>query len=304
MPEASLDHVPTAAHRHSRRLAWALVVSLVILVAEIVAGIASNSLALLADAAHVFADVSGIAFALVAVRLAARPRTDERTFGLYRLEIVAAAANAILLLAIAAFVFYEAIRRLQSPPEISAGVVTVVAAGVLVANLVSLRILHPGQGESLTIRGAYLEVLGDLFGAGAVLISGLVILATGWTQADAVASMVVAVLIVPRTLALLRESLDVLLEATPKGVDLDHVRQHILDAPGVSDVHDLHAWTITSGMNVVSAHVVLSADAQPGDVLDHLGSCLSDDFDVDHSTFQLETPEHVVWESRSAQPQH
>ena len=304
MPEASLDHVPTAAHRHSRRLAWALVVSLVILVAEIVAGIASNSLALLADAAHVFADVSGIAFALVAVRLAARPRTDERTFGLYRLEIVAAAANAILLLAIAAFVFYEAIRRLQSPPEISAGVVTVVAAGVLVANLVSLRILHPGQGESLTIRGAYLEVLGDLFGAGAVLISGLVILATGWTQADAVASMVVAVLIVPRTLALLRESLDVLLEATPKGVDLDHVRQHILDAPGVSDVHDLHAWTITSGMNVVSAHVVLSADAQPGDVLDHLGSCLSDDFDVNHSTFQLETPEHVVWESRSAQPQH
>ena len=304
MPEASLDHVPTAAHRHSRRLAWALVVSLVILVAEIVAGIASNSLALLADAGHVFADVSGIAFALVAVRLAARPRTDERTFGLYRLEIVAAAANAILLLAIAGFVFYEAIRRLQSPPEISAGVVTVVAAGVLLANLVSLRILHPGQGESLTIRGAYLEVLGDLLGAGAVLISGLVILATGWTQADAVASMVVAVLIVPRTLALLRESLDVLLEATPKGVDLDHVRQHILDAPGVSDVHDLHAWTITSGMNVVSAHVVLSADAQPGDVLDHLGACLSDDFDVNHSTFQLETPEHVVWESRSAQPQH
>jgi len=304
MPEASLDHVPTAAHRHSRRLAWALIVSLVILVAEIVAGITSNSLALLADAGHVFADVSGIAFALVAVRLAARPRTDERTFGLYRLEIVAAAANAILLLAIAAFVFYEAIRRLQSPPEISAGLVTVVAAGVLVANLVSLRILHPGQGESLTIRGAYLEVLGDIFGAGAVLISGLVILATGWTQADAVASMVVAVLIVPRTLALLRESLDVLLEATPKGVDLDHVRQHILDAPGVSDVHDLHAWTITSGMNVVSAHVVLSADAQPGDVLDHLGACLSDDFDVNHSTFQLETPEHVVWESRSAQPQH
>jgi cobalt-zinc-cadmium efflux system protein len=304
MPEASLDHVPTAAHRHSRRLVWALVISLVILVAEIVAGIASNSLALLADAGHVFADVSGIAFALVAVRLAARPRTDERTFGLYRLEIVAAAANAILLLAIAAFVFYEAIRRLQSPPDVGAGIVTVVAAGVLVANLVSLRILHPGQGESLTIRGAYLEVLGDLFGAGAVLISGLVILATGWTQADAVASMVVAVLIVPRTLGLLRESLDVLLEATPKGVDLDDVRQHILDAPGVSDVHDLHAWTITSGMNVVSAHVVLSADAQPGDVLDHLGACLSDDFDVNHSTFQLETPEHVVWESRSAQPQH
>jgi cobalt-zinc-cadmium efflux system protein len=299
-----MDHVPTAAHRHAGRLAWALVISIGILVAEVVAGIASNSLALLADAGHVFADVSGIAFALVAVRLAARPRTDERTFGLYRLEIVAAAANAILLLGIAGFVFYEAIRRLQSPPEVGAGIVTVVAAGVLVANLVSLRILHPGQRESLTIRGAYIEVLGDLFGAGAVLVSGLVILATGWTQADAVASMVVAILIVPRTLALLRESLDVLMEATPKGVDLDHVRQHILDAPGVSDVHDLHAWTITSGMNVVSAHVVLTPDAKPGDVLDHLGSCLSDDFDVNHSTFQLETPEHVAWESRTAQPQH
>jgi cobalt-zinc-cadmium efflux system protein len=295
-----MDSAPTAAHRHSGRLTGAFIVSLAILVAELVAGLSSNSLALLADAGHVFADVSGIAFALVAVRLAARPRTDERTFGLYRLEIVAAAANAILLLGIAAFVFYEAVRRVQSPPEIQADIVTLVAAGALIANLLSLRLLHAGEGESLTIRGAYVEVLGDLFGAAAVLVSGLVILLTGWTQADAVASMLVAILIVPRTLSLLRESLDVLLEATPKGVDLDHVRQHILDAPGVSDVHDLHAWTITSGMNVVSAHVVLGRAANPGDVLDHLGTCLSDDFDVKHSTFQLETPEHVVWEAGTA----
>ena len=221
----------TAAHRHSGRLAGALLVSLGILLAELVAGVASNSLALLADAGHVFADVSGMAFALVAIRLAARPRTDERTFGLYRLEIVAAAANAVLLLGIAAFVFYEALRRLQSPPEVGAGIVTVVAASALLANLLSVRLLHAGQRQSLTIKGAYVEVVGDMFGAAAVLVSGLVILATGWTQADAVASMVVAVLIVPRTLSLLRDSLDVLMEATPKGVDLDHVRQHILDAP-------------------------------------------------------------------------
>jgi cobalt-zinc-cadmium efflux system protein len=299
-----MDSVSTAAHRHSGRLAATLLVSLGILFAEIIAGIASNSLALLADAGHVFADVSGMTFALVAVRLAARPRTDERTFGLYRLEIVAAAANAILLLGIAVFVFYEAVRRLQAPPEVGAGIVTVVAAGALLANLVSVRLLHAGESQSLTIRGAYVEVVGDLFGAAAVLISGLVIIATGWTQADAIASMVVAVLIVPRTVALLRESLDVLMEATPKGVDLDHVRRHILDAPGVSDVHDLHAWTITSGMNVVSAHVVLGPDAKPGDVLDHLGLCLSDDFDVKHSTFQLETPEHVLWEGQAAQPRH
>ena len=149
------------------------------------------------------------------------------------------------------------------------------------------------------MRGAYLEVLGDLLGAGAVLVAGIAIYLTGWRQADAVASIVVGLLIVPRAVSVLRESVDVLLEATPKGVDMAHVRRHILEAPGVSDVHDLHAWTITSGMNVMSAHVVLAADGQPGDVLDHLGQCLSDDFDIAHSTFQLETPEHVRWEAAS-----
>src|SRR3954452_1501485 len=253
MPDASLDHVPTAAHRHITRLTWALVISLVILITELVAGIASNSLALLADAGHVFADVSGMTFTLIAIRLAARPRSDERTFGLYRLEIVAAARDALLLLGIATLVLYEAVRRLVSPPDVDAGIVAVVAAGALLANLVSIRLLSSGRHESLPVKGAYLEVLGDVLGAGAVLVAGLIILTTGWTQADAVASIIVAVLIIPRTVALLRESMDVLMEATPRGVDLDHVRRHILDAPGVNDVHDLHAWTITSGMNVVSA---------------------------------------------------
>lgn len=295
---------PTAAHRHSGRLAGAFAISLGVLIVEVAAGLVSGSLALLADAGHVFADVSALAFTIVAIRLAARPRSDGRTFGLYRLEIVAAAASALLLLGIAFLVFYEAIRRLASPPDVEAGIVTVVAAGALLANLVSVRLLANGRRESLTIRGAYLEVLGDLFGATAVLVAGVVMLISGWQQADAVASMVVAALIVPRTLALLRESLDVLLEATPRGVDLDHVRRHILEAPGVSDVHDLHAWTITSGMNVVSAHVVLDSAGKPGDVLDYLGRCLADDFDVNHSTFQLETIEHVAWEAEAAQPQH
>jgi cobalt-zinc-cadmium efflux system protein len=168
----------------------------------------------------------------------------------------------------------------------------------------ALRLLRTGQRESLVMRGAYLEVAGDLLGAGAVLASGLVIMVTGWQAADAVASIVVAVLIVPRTVALLRDSVDVLLEATPKSVDLGEVERHIREAPGVLDVHDLHAWTITSGMNVVSAHVVLGPEGRPGDVLDHLGMCLADDFDVNHSTFQLETPEHVVWEANAEQAQH
>ena len=301
---ATESRAPTAAARHAPNMAGALMVSVAILLAELAAGIASNSLALLADAAHVFADVSGIALALVAVRLAARPRSDARTFGLYRLEIVAAAANALLLLGIAAFVFYEGLRRLIAPPEVEAGLVTLVAAGAIVANLISVRLLSAGGRESLTVRGAYLEVLGDLFGSVAVLVAGVVVLLTGWYQADALASLVVAILIVPRTVALLRDSLDVLLEATPRGVDLDHVRGHILDAPGVSDVHDLHAWTITSGMNVVSAHVVLKPAAQPGDVLDFLATCLADDYDVNHSTFQLETAEHVAWEARGAHVRH
>ncbi|HET7028542.1 MAG TPA: cation diffusion facilitator family transporter [Candidatus Limnocylindrales bacterium] len=294
----------SAAGRHSTRLAASMAVGTAILVVELIAGLVSNSLALLADAAHLFADVSGIGLSLVAVWLAARPRTVRRSFGLYRLEIVAAAANAILLLALTIVLVLEAVDRFLAPPAVEPSIVIVVAIVALGANLVSLRLLAPGRHESLTIRGAYLEAAGDLLGATAVLVSGLLVLGFGWRQADAVASVVVAALIVPRTVALLRDSIDVLLEATPKGIDLEQVRGHILAARGVADVHDLHAWTITSGMNVVSAHVVLAPDGQPGDVLDELGRCLADDFDVNHSTFQLETPDHVRWEARSAQPQH
>jgi cobalt-zinc-cadmium efflux system protein len=180
----------------------------------------------------------------------------------------------------------------------------VVAAFAIVANLASLRLLGASHRSSLTMRAAYLEVAADLLGAGAVLAAGVVIAATGWRQADAVASVAIAILMIPRTLGLLRDSINVLLEATPKGVDLAEVERHVLEAPGVLEVHDLHAWTITSGMNVVSAHVVLGPEAAAGDVLDHLGRCLADDFDIDHSTFQLETPEHVRWEARGSIQQH
>jgi cobalt-zinc-cadmium efflux system protein len=294
----------SAAGRHAWRLLGSMLVAFAVLCAEVVAGIASNSLALLADAAHMFADVSGLALALVAIWIAARPRTTRRTFGLYRLEIVAAATNAILLLALTIVLVVEGVQRFLAPPQLESSIVVVVATVALVANLVSLRLLAPGRRESLTVRGAYLEVAGDVLGAAAVLVSGVLGLLFGLYRADAVASILVAALIVPRTVALLRDSVDVLLEATPKGIDLDQVRGHILAARGVADVHDLHAWTITSGMNVVSAHVVLAPDGQPGDVLDELGQCLAADFDVNHSTFQLETPDHVRWEASSAQPQH
>jgi len=297
-------HSHSAAGRHAGSLAAAIGIGVVILVVELVAGRLANSLALLADAGHVFADVSGMALSLVAIRIAARPPSDGRSFGLYRLEMVAAAVNAVLLLVIAIVVGVEAARRFVDPPDVQPGIVVAVAAAALIGNVVALRLLAGGQRESLTVRGAYLEIAGDLLGSAAVLVAGLVIAATGWRPADAVASIVVAVLIVPRTVVLLRDSVDVLLEATPKGIEMADVERHIREAPGVTDVHDLHAWTITSGMNVVSAHVVLGEDAKPGDILDHLATCLSADFDINHSTFQLETPEHVIWEARADQARH
>ena len=282
----------SAAGRYAGSLAAAIGIGVVVLVVELLAGIAANSLALLADAGHVFADVSGMVLSLVAIRVASRPPTGGRSFGLYRLEMLVAALNAVLLLLIAIVIVIEGV-RFVSPPDVQPGIVALVAAAALVANIVALRLLAPGQRQSLTMRAAYLEIAGDLMGSVAVLVAGLVILATGWRPADAVASIVVAALIVPRTVLLLRDSVDVLLEATPKNVVLGEVERHIREAPGVVDVHDLHAWTITSGMNVVSAHVVLGEEAKPGDILDHLATCLSADFDINHSTFQLEPASHA-----------
>ena len=298
-----MPHVHSAAAGHRKRLIAVFGLTLSIFAFELVGGLLSNSLALLADAGHVFTDVFGIGFALTAIWLAGRPATSERTFGYLRLEILAAVGNALLLFGVSAFVLYEAWRRLAEPPEVASGLMLAVAVLGLAANGVSLYLLRDAQGHSLNMRGAYLEVMGDLLGSVAVIVAAIVIAVTGWTQADALASVAIGLLIIPRTWALLREALDVLLEATPKGIDLDVVREHILETPGVVGVHDLHAWTITSGMNVVSAHVVLAEDAKSGDILDHLGMCLSDDFDVKHSTFQLETPEHVLWEARAEQAQ-
>ncbi len=298
-----MPHVHSAAAGHRNRLLAVFGLTLAIFVVEIVGGLVSNSLALLADAGHVFTDVFGIGLALAAIWIAGRPASNDRTFGFLRLEILAAVANALLLFGISAFILYEAWRRLSEPLEVTSGLMLAVAILGLAVNLVSWYLLRAAQAISLNMRGAYLEVMGDLIGSVAVIVAAIVIAVTGWTGADAAASVVIALLILPRTWSLLREALDVLLEATPKGIDLGVVREHIVEAPGVIDVHDLHAWTITSGMNVVSAHVVLAEGAKTGDILDHLGMCLSNDFDVKHSTFQLETPEHVLWEARAEHAQ-
>lgn len=277
------------ANASRRKLAIVLALSAAIFVVEVVGGIVSGSLALLADAGHVLTDMTGVAMAYVAIAFAARPASEGRTFGYLRVEILAALGNAMLLLGVGGFVLFEAIERFFTPHEIESGLMAAVAAVGLVVNLVSLFVLQEAQRHSLNMRGAYLEVLGDVIGSGAVIVAALVIALTGWVAADVVASVAIAVLIVPRTIALLREVTNVLLESTPRGVDLAEVRRHILDAPGVIDCHDLHAWTITSGSHVVSAHVVLADGADPGAALDALTACLSGDFDIEHSTFQLES---------------
>lgn len=259
------------------------------LVVEVVAAFVTNSLALLADAGHMLTDAAGIALALLAVWFGARPATAEKSFGYYRLEILAAVANAVILFGVAAFVAFEAIQRLSAPPDVLAGPMLAVAIGGLIVNLISLRLLSGGAQTSLNMRGAYLEVVGDLLGSVAVIFAALVIVATGWTPIDPIASLVIAALILPRTWALLREAIDVLLQATPKGIDLADVRAHLLGAEGVADAHDLHAWALTSGMNVVSAHIILKSGADPAAVLDEVCACLADDFDMEHSTIQLET---------------
>lgn len=263
-----------------------------VLVAEVVGAWLTGSLALLADAGHMFTDVAGIGLAILAITFAAQPATPKRTFGYYRLEILAAVVNAVLLFGVAVFILIEAWRRWQDPPEVDGGLMLVFAGVGLVANLVGLWILRAGSTESLNIKGAYLEVLGDTLGSAAVIAAAAVIATTGWLRADPAASVLVALMILPRTWTLLREAIDVLLQATPEGMDLTEVRDHILATPGVVDAHDLHAWTLTSGMPVLSVYVVVDdtalADGNGGKVLDALGECLHLHFDVDHCTIQLE----------------
>jgi cobalt-zinc-cadmium efflux system protein len=283
-----MSHVRSAAQQDRRRLAIVFVIGLAVLVLEVGGAFLSGSLALLADAGHVASDVTGIALALGAIWLAGRPATATRTFGWYRAEILAALLNALLLLALAVFIVWQSLMRLSSEPVVASGTMLLVAAIGAAANAASLWLLKDAQARSLNMRGAYLEVLGDLAGSVLVVIAALVVGLTGFSTADTVASLLIAVLIVPRALRLMREALDVLLEAAPRGLDMDEVRGVLLATPGVEDVHDLHAWTLTSGLPVLSAHVVVDESVTSIDMLDRLCGCLSANFDVDHSTIQLE----------------
>jgi cobalt-zinc-cadmium efflux system protein len=296
------DVTGTAAAAYRGRLRVALGITLLVLVTEVVGSAVSGSLALLADAGHMATDAAGIAMSLVAIHFANRPPSERRTFGFARAEILSAVLNAVLLFGVGAYIFYEAVRRLIAPAEIQSGLTIVFGLIGLAANTVSLTLLMRGQKESLNVRGAFLEVMADALGSLAVVVAAVVIMTTGWLQADPVASLLIGLMIVPRTWKLLREAVEVLLEAAPKDVDMAEVRSHILALPSVEGLHDLHVWTITSGMPVLSAHVVVRQDALDSvgheKMLHDLQGCLGDHFDVEHCTFQLEPAGHAEHEAR------
>lgn len=292
----------TATGKHRRKLILVVAITLTIVVVQVLGAVLSGSLALLADAGHMLSDAAGVSIALFAAWIATRPATRRSTYGYQRAEVLAALANAIILVVIAVVILIEALRRISTTPDIRTDVMIVTAVIGAAANLACLLILRDGQAESLNLRGAYLEVLGDLLGSVAVIIAAIVIATTGFQQADALASIAIALMILPRAWSLLRDVINVLLEAAPKGVDAEMIRSHILGVDGVVDVHDIHAWTITSGVPVFSAHVVvdggtLSAEGVD-EVLDRLTLCLRSHFDTRHCTFQIEPAEHAVHETR------
>lgn len=279
-----------------RRLLVVLAVTGTVVVVEAVGAWVSGSLALLADAGHMLTDAAGILIALSASLIATRPASPRRTFGYHRVEILAAIVNALVLLGLCAYLGYAGLRRLVDPAEVEAGQMLVFAVVGLAANLASLAILTRRRDSSLNMKGAYLEVLSDTFGSVAAIVAGVVVLATDFYRADSIASLLIAVLVLPRAWALLREAFAVLLEAAPAGLDVEDVRAHLCRADGVVDVHDLHAWTITSGMPALSAHVTVTDEALAargvGQILDELTECVGTHFGIDHATLQIEPESH------------
>lgn len=278
------------------RLRRVLAITVVVMVAQVVGGVLSGSLALLADAGHMLADAAAVGIALSAATMAARPATSRRTFGLHRAEILAALANAVLLLAVCAYLFVESVRRLVQPSEVEAGIMLWFAVAGLLANGISIALLMPRRDSSLNMRAAYLEVLTDALGSVAVVVAAVVVLLTGFVRADALAGLAIALMVLPRAVVLAKEAGEVLLESTPAGLDPEEIRSHLATMEGVVEVHDLHAWTITSGLPSLSVHVTVTDEVLERDgvgmLLDRFSECVAEHFGVDHTTFQIEPLSH------------
>jgi cobalt-zinc-cadmium efflux system protein len=294
------EQAVSAGGRHLGRLWIAVALGSVTFVLQLVVGLATSSLALLADSAHVFTDIFGVALAAGAIMVAnGAGRTKGRTFGLYRSEVLAALVNAVLLFVVAGWVLYEAIGRFDAPPEVPGLPVTIVAFVGLLMNVGSFLLLKSGAKESLNVRGAYLEVMADMLGSIGVLVSGLLTLVFGWRYADPVIGVAIGLFVLPRAYRLGRSALRILFQHAPENCDVKEMTSDLAGLPGVSEVHDLHVWTLTSGMEVVSAHLTMTDGAEQKDVLVAAQGLLAENYHIEHSTLQIELQEvkctEITW---------
>ena len=281
------DHLPSEI-RHEKPLWWALGLTTLFLVVEVAGAFWTNSLALLSDAAHMATDTLALMIALFAVRLSRRPPDAKRTYGYARLEALGAMINGGMLFVVAGYILWEAVARFRQPQEIASTGMLVIAALGLAINLISMRLLRAGSGESLNVKGAYLEVWADMLGSVAVIIGALLIRWTGWKPIDPILAVLIGLWVLPRTWVLMREAINVLLEGVPKGMDVAAVRARLAAQDGVVDVHDLHVWALASSTPALTAHVVMAEGVDADRLRRALGSALHEDFGIDHVTLQIE----------------
>lgn len=280
----------SAGNKHNKSLKIVFVITLSYFVVEVIVGFISNSLALLSDAAHMLTDVAGQALALFAIWMASKPRNSKKTYGYLRTEIFSALINAIVLIFISGYILYEAWQRFQDPPKVAGFPMLIVASIGLIINLISMKILKSGSEESINIKGAFLEVVADMLSSIAVIIAGIIILSTGWLLIDPIISALIGLFILPRTFGLLKESVDILLEGVPKDVNYDAVEKYISKKPGVDSIHDLHIWSLTSGVNALSGHIIMKPETtitEMNDIIFEIKKGLNSSYKINHTTLEV-----------------
>ncbi len=287
-------HAQSPKYREESRgaLTWVLSITCLVMVVELAAGILTHSLALMADAGHMLSDVAAQLLALLAIWFAAKPPTPGKTYGYYRTEILASLINGVALVGISLFILFEGVSRLAHPPEIASGPMLGVAMLGLIVNLLSMKLLHQHTEHSLNIKAAYLEVLGDLLGSIGVIAAAIIIMIWHFYLADPVVSMLIGVMILPRTWRLLSECTNILMEGTPEHIDLDNLHGAICQVEGVLDVHDIHVWTITSGLDAMSGHLCIDRNSPPEKVLAEVTRIAQEEFGLHHTTIQVELADH------------
>lgn len=286
----SAQNITSAGNKYNKSIKIVFAITLTYFVIEVIVGFITNSLALLSDAAHMLTDVAGQSLALFAIWMASRPRNSKKSYGYLRTEIFSALINAIVLIFISGYILYEAWQRFENPPAVAGVPMLIVASIGLVINLVSMKILREGSKESINIKGAFLEVASDMFSSIAVIIAGIIILATGWLLIDPIISALIGLFILPRTFSLLKESIDILLEGVPKDVDFYAVEKYISEKQGVDSIHDLHVWSLTSGVNALSVHIIMKPEStisEMNDIIFEIKKELNSSYKINHTTLEV-----------------